>query len=295
MRVLATGAAGTVGSYLPEGVIKTDIDELDVTDQAVLGAQLDEHEPEVVLHLAAATDVDLCERDPRQAFIHNALGTRNVAIECQRRGITLAYVSTAGVFYGDKPEPYHEFDSPRPANVYGESKLAGEQYVRQLAPQSYIVRAGWMIGGGPEGEKKFVAKMLDRAERTGGIVAVDDKWGSPTYAPQLVTGILRLVETGRFGLYHMCNPGTCTRYEVAVAVNEELGGPYEVRPASSAEFPLPAPRARSEAMVNLVLELDGENHMPGWRDAIAEYVSTEWSGWTPGAADRPDPAVPAGA
>lgn len=280
-KVLATGAAGMVGAYLPDEVVKTTRAGLDVTDRRQLSARLDDEEPEVILHLAALTDVDRCEREPAHAFLHNALGTRNVALECARRGLTLVYVSTGAVFPGHKSEPYDEFDLTMPANVYGRSKLAGEEYVRQLAPRSYVIRAGWMIGGGPTGEKKFVAKMLKRAEQTGSIVAVDDRWGSPTYAPHLLAGIASLLESESFGLYHMVNPGSCTRYDIAVAVNEALGSPFEVERASSDMFPLPAPRGRSEAMTNLVLDLQGDDLMPPWRDALAEYMEREWADWRP--------------
>jgi dTDP-4-dehydrorhamnose reductase len=281
VKILATGAAGVVGSYLPQAVIKTDIGDLDVRDRQQVARAIDANDPDAVVHLAALTDVDACELDPDAAFHTNALGTLNVALECGMRDIPLVYVSTAGVFFGDKPDPYHEFDTPHPANAYGLSKLGGEQYVRQFARRSYVVRAGWMIGGGPNGEKKFIVKMLRHAEATGRITAVNDKWGSPTYAPHLVDGMLRLLETDCYGLYHMVNEGACTRYEIARAVNDFLGKPFEVHPVSSASFPLPAPRARSEAMNNLVLRLRGWDWMPRWRDALAQYLDQEWTGWSP--------------
>lgn len=283
MKILATGAGGVVGSYLPDDVVRTDIEDLDVRDPTQVAQGIEEHDPDVLIHLAALTDVDTCQLDPDAAFEVNALGTLNVALECAARDTPLVYVSTAGVFSGDKPDPHHEFDATGPANVYGQSKLGGERFIQQFAPRSFIVRAGWMIGGGPDGEKKFIVKMLRHAKETGRITAVDDKWGSPTYARHLIKGILRLLDTDRYGLYHMVNEGSCTRYEIAVAVNEFLGQPFEVHAVSSAAFPLPAPRARSEAMDNMLLRLRGWNWMPRWEDALAEYLEQEWAGWTPGA------------
>jgi len=282
MKILATGAAGVVGGYLPAEVVKTDIDTLDVRERAQVSSALQEHKPDLVIHLAAATDVDQCELDPDHAYRTNALGTRNVALACAERGITLVYVSTAGVFFGDKADPYHEFDVARPANVYGHSKLAGERYVERFAPKSFVARAGWMIGGGPGREQKFISKMLDRAERTGEISAVADKWGSPTYARHLVRGLLRLAETGAYGTYHFVNRGNCTRYDVAVAVTRRLGVSYRVTPVSSAHFPLPAPRARSEALDTMLLRLNGWDWMPPWEEALEEYLSDEWGDWKPG-------------
>ncbi|MBI4247721.1 MAG: dTDP-4-dehydrorhamnose reductase [Candidatus Rokubacteria bacterium] len=283
-RLLVTGAGGMVGSYAPEvfkGLdlaltdIVDDYQRLDVRDAAAVRAAVAAFRPDLVLHLAAATDVDRCQQDPDWAYHSNAVGTQNVALACQVADVPLVYVSTAGVFGGDKPEPYIEFDAPSPVNVYGVSKLAGEQVVTSLLSRWYIVRAGWMIGGGAR-DKKFVGKIaaLVAAGRSP-VRAVDDKLGSPTYAKDLLAGIRRLAETGDYGLYHMVNAGCGSRYEVACAVRDALGRPeVEVVPVSSAHFPLPAPRARSEAMRNLKLDLLGMPMRP-WREALHEYVTRE--------------------
>jgi len=282
MKILATGSGGMLGSYLPGDAIGTDKHDLDVTDRSQVAAKLDEHQPDVVLHLAAETNVDLCEGDADHSFRTNAVGTRNIAFEAAKRDLPLVYISTAAVFSGEKHEPYNEFDVPDPSNVYAASKLAGEHYVRQFAPRSFIVRAGWMIGGGPDTEKKFIAKMLDRAAQTGQIMAVDDKWGSPCYAKHHMAGILRLIETDEYGTYHMVNRGSCSRYEMALAINEVLGSPYDVVPVPSTKFPLPAPRGRSEAADNMMLRLMGwSDWMPHWRDAIEEYLQGEGSAFAP--------------
>jgi dTDP-4-dehydrorhamnose reductase len=235
--------------------------------------------PDVVLHLAAATDVDRCEQDPDLAFRVNAIGTQNVALAARDAGAVLVYISTAGVFGGEKPEPYTEFDAPAPANVYGHSKLAGERIVQTLLDRFYIARAGWMVGGG-EKDKKFVGKMLELIDdgRTS-LRAVDDKHGTPTYAKDLATGLRALLETGHFGLYHLVNGGgSCSRFDIAVELCRILGrADIEVDPVSSAHFPLPAPRARSEAMVNYKLQLlglDGQRH---WRDALRAYLREDLS------------------
>ncbi len=283
-RLLVTGAGGMVGSYAKEifvdyDLVLTDVTDglprLDVREPAEVRAAVADVKPDVILHLAAATDVDRCEQDPDWAYHNNAIGTQNVALACQPANTPLVYVSTAGVFAGDKPEPYIEFDVPRPANVYGVSKLAGEQIVSSLLRQYYIVRAGWMIGGGAR-DKKFVGKIARLIiEGAGPVRAVDDKWGSPTYAKDLLAGIHRLMQTGHYGLYHLVNTGCCTRYDVALKVREILRRPdVPIVPVSSAHFPLPAPRARSEAMRNLKLELLGI-HARAWQEALQEYVSTE--------------------
>jgi dTDP-4-dehydrorhamnose reductase len=287
-RILVTGATGVVGGYVSEvfsdhDLVLTDlagdVDRLDVADAPAVRKLVLDTKPDVVIHLAAVTDVDLCEKEPDLAYRTNAIGTQNVALASQAAGAVLVYTSTAGVFSGDKLDPYHEFDVPAPANVYGHSKLGGERIVQTLLNRFYIVRAGWMVGGGAK-DRKFVGKILEFIDRGDTrLQGVDDKLGSPTYARDLVRGIRALLETEYFGLYHLVNSGgNCSRYDVAVELCQILGrDDIEVEPVSSAHFPLPAPRARSEAMVNLKLQLLGIDSMPHWREALKSYVTEELS------------------
>jgi dTDP-4-dehydrorhamnose reductase len=284
-RMLVTGAGGMVGSYVPavfqdyDLVLTNRIEgmpHLDVREPPAVMQMVAEVKPDVVLHLAAATDVDRCEQEPEWAYHTNVIGTQNVVLACQAFDITMVYISTAGVFWGDKPAPYTEFDVPKPANVYGESKLAGEHIVSSLLRHYYIVRAGWMIGGGIK-DKKFVATIAKLIlEGKNPLRAVNDKLGTPTYGKDLLRGIHTLLDTGYYGLYHMVNKGCCSRYDVACAIRDILERPdVEIVPVSSAYFPLPALRARSEAMRNLKLELLGLDQMRPWQDALHEYIVTE--------------------
>lgn len=284
-RMLVTGAGGMVGSYVPEvfsdyDLVLTDtvngFSNLDVRDPTSVKKALAETKPDIVLHLAAATDVDRCEQEPNWAYHTNAIGTQNIALACQASDVVMVYISTAGVFWGDKPEPYNEFDVPNPANVYGRSKLAGEYIVSSLLRRYYIVRAGWMIGGGGK-DKKFVGKIARLiVEGKNPLQIVSDKLGTPTYGKDLLKGIRGLVGTGFYGLYHMVNRGVCSRYDVALEIRAILNRQdVEMIPVSSAYFPLPAPRAHSEAMRNLKLELLGLDGMRPWQDALGEYVTTE--------------------
>jgi dTDP-4-dehydrorhamnose reductase len=286
-RILVTGAAGVVGGYVAEAFADHDLVltdavadgyvAVDVSDADAVAAAIGDTRPDVVIHLAAATDVDRCELEPKHAWEINAAGTRNVALACRDARAVLVYTSTAGVFSGDKAEPYTELDEPGPANVYGHTKLAGEREVQDLLERYVIARAGWMIGGGPK-EKKFVGMMrrfLDEGRTE--LQAVNDKFGSPTYARDFAAGIRRLLELGDYGLYHLVNTGPpCTRYDVTVALCEILGrDDVVVEPVGSERFPLPAPRARSEAMANHKLEQRGLDLMRPWRDALAAYLREE--------------------
>jgi dTDP-4-dehydrorhamnose reductase len=283
--MLVTGANGMVGSYVRKvfrGVelIPTDItgdcQHLDVRNPNEVMETICSVSPQVVLHLAAATDVDRCEQDPDWAYHSNTIGTQNVALACQASGCVMVYISTAGVFRGDKPEPYTEFDRPRPMNLYGDSKLQGEKIVSTLLDKFYIARAGWMVGGG-EKDTKFVGKITQKiVEGATHLRVVDDKFGSPTYAKDLLGGVMQLLESDQYGLYHMVNKGAVSRLEVALAIKEILNRPeVEIEPVNSACFPLPAPRARSEMMRNYKLDLMEHNSMRFWKEALSEYLQEE--------------------
>jgi dTDP-4-dehydrorhamnose reductase len=232
--------------------------------------------PDLVIHLAAETDVDRCEREPDHAFRSNMIGTLNVTLACQKYGADLVYVSTAGVFDGTKEGAYTEFDKPAPVNAYARAKLEGENIVQTLYPRHYIVRAGWMFGGKHQ-DKKFVGKIASRCLEGGEsaeIRAVNDKRGSPTYAKNFLEGIRRLTGTGLYGLYHMVNGGVATRYDVAVEVARILQTGTRVSTASSDAFVLPAARPNSEYARNYKLELMGLNRMPHWTDALRDYLGS---------------------
>ena len=285
--IFVTGANGMVGSYLEEVFKKEEIyltdfnvdsktskiNFLDIRDPEAVKKEIRKVKPQFVFHLAAKTDVDKCEIEIDDTYLTNTIGTQNVALACQDTEIIMVYISTAGVFDGEKHEPYTEFDQPNPANIYGKTKLEGEKIVQLLLNKYYIVRAGWMIGG-KEKDKKFVGKMVHFFKERDKIQAVNDKIGSPTYAHDLIQGIKKLIKTNYYGLYHMTNNGVCSRFDVAVEIGKILGKKTPVEPASSALFPLPAPRARSEAMRNYKLELLNIVKMRTWQEALEDYLKS---------------------
>jgi dTDP-4-dehydrorhamnose reductase len=185
------------------------------------------------------------------------------------------------VFDGEKDGAYTEYDVAHPINVYGASKYEGERYVQSFLQRYYIVRAGWMVGGGTR-DHKFVAKILNQLKdgvRT--LYAVGDKWGTPTYAPDFAHCLSSLIETESYGLYHMACLGNGTRLDVARKILEVLGIDREVElvEVDSAYFQneFPAPRPRSEMMRNLVLDLQGLNTMRHWEDSLEEYLMTAFA------------------
>jgi len=260
--VTATGQSGQ------EGLVP-----MDIRDWGQVRHCIREQQPEVVLHLAAETDVDRCEQQPDHAFATNALGTENLAWACREQDAILVYISTANVFDGEKPEPYTEYDRTGSINVYGRSKLAGEHAVERAQGRHFILRAGWMVGGW-EIDKKFVYKIVQRCRSESQLKVVEDKFGSPTFTVDFARQLMPLVQTGRYGIYHLANQGVASRLEIAREVVQLLGKEQEVEicPVSSAEFPLPAPRPRSEMLRNLKLELIGMNHMPHWKASLRRYI-----------------------
>lgn len=283
--ILVTGSAGMVGSYAQEAfsdynLMLTDIVDgylyLDVQDRSAVFELINSKKPDYVCHLAAATDVDRCELEPDWAFRVNAEGTRNIALACKESGITMIYISTGAVFSGEKKTPYRENDHISPSNKYGVSKHEGEKIVQSLLNRFYIIRASWMIGGGCI-DKKFVGKVMHKimlGEKN--IKVVNDKFGSITYAKDLLYGIRELIKTDKCGTYHMTNGGMCSRYDIAKEIVNILGkSEVEIIPVSSDEFPLPAPRGYSEALENYRLNLMGLNHMSPWKEALKEYIKEE--------------------
>jgi len=298
MRILITGASGMLASDVISelersgsvifkenvNILKgdihprlSDIKEIDVRNLGEMDGWVSLEKPDFIFHLAAETNVDLCEQDRDHAYRSNYIGTENMALICQKYDIPLLYISTAAVFDGNKPDPYIEYDEALPinsANTYGRSKLLGEISVQHLLSRYFIVRASWLMGGW-EIDKKFVYKIVKQLESgTKEIRVVNDKFGSPTFTADFAKNLLPLIASGRYGLYHMANTGGGSRYDIALKIVQFMGleGKVKVQPISSAAFPLPAPRPRSELLRNQHLELIGLDHMPPWEESLRAYI-----------------------
>ncbi len=268
-RTLITGSNGMVGSYIDFG-IKTDRKSLDVTDRTGTLKAIRTHAPRVIIHLAAETDVDRCEREPNYAYLVNTVGTYNVAYAAGEVGAKLVYVSTAGVFDGSEKTPYDENGNPNPQNYYGRSKYLGEVIVQGLLKNYIIARSCWMFGGGREKDKKFVAKILSQIGKSE-IQTVNDQFGSPTFGKDLARGLAFLIEKDMRGIFHLSNKGLCTRFDMASRIFRLLKPRMKVLGVPASFFKLDAARAVNESLCSTKVDI-----MRPWEDALDEYLETEW-------------------
>jgi len=283
--VLITGAKGMLGQALGRAfqergwtVCAPGRDLLDVTLDGRVEETVAAARPGVVVHAAALTDVDACEQEPERAFLVNATGTRNVTLACRRTGVPLVYVSTDYVFGGPAAmggppvAGYREADPPCPANVYGASKLAGEAHVRALAPAWAICRTAWLFG--PDGPN-FVQALVDAARQGRRLRVVDDQRGSPTYTVDVAEAICELVSRPAWGrVYHVVNDGIASRFQLISAALEAAGLAGDLLcPASSGEFPRPAPRPAFSGLRTEALQEAGLGPLRPWRSALTAYLA----------------------
>ncbi|TSC64585.1 MAG: dTDP-4-dehydrorhamnose reductase [Parcubacteria group bacterium Gr01-1014_91] len=268
---IITGADGTIGTYV-DFDIRTNHRSLDVTNLAEVMKVCREHKPKLIIHLAAETDVDHCERDEGHAYNVNAVGTYHIALAARDLGAKLVYISTSGVFDGAKSEPYTEDDMPSPRTSYAHSKYLGELAVVGLLSDYLILRIAWVFGGGPTKDQKFIAKILRQIDKPE-IKVVSGKRGSPTYGKDLIAGMRRLIEEGKSGLYHMGNAGSPTRADVVREIVRTTGSRAQVEEVPASYFGLPADALRpdNESMVSKV------PYMRPWQEALKDYIETEWS------------------
>lgn len=274
MRILVTGARGMLGRDLVPALVArhqvdgVDIDDFDLTTPEATPAIIS-RKPELVAHLAAMTNVDGCERDPERAMLINGQGTRQVAQACLKLGIPMLYISTDFIFDGTKGEPYREDDKPNPLGHYGRSKLAGEEAVREIVPNYYIVRISWLFG---RHGKNFVSTILRIAQERGEVRVVDDQTGSPTYTVDLSQALARLIESRRYGIYHITNSGVCTWHGFASEAVRLAGLDAKVLPIKSDEYPTPTRRPAYSVLGDFNWVRNFGKPLRDWREALADYL-----------------------
>jgi dTDP-4-dehydrorhamnose reductase len=277
-RILLTGAGGTlgraIGAIFREGftIVPMKREDLDLTNLREIKSAVMRREPEVILHTAAMTNVDQCEKEPHLAYTVNWIATKLIADAARTLRIPMIYISTDYVF-GEEQERYREWDHPSPLSVYGKSKLFGEREVLNLVQEPYVVRTSWVFG---PGGKNFFSKIVDYL-KSGKLRAVSDQRSAPTYAPYLASALMNLIEDPPPpGIYHLPGEESASPLEFALHAREILGISVPVEAVTWQELKKPAQRPSSSILENTLLkELKGI-FVPGWRQALKEFLG-QWT------------------
>jgi dTDP-4-dehydrorhamnose reductase len=249
-----------------------DVQHLDICDIDKTYSVITRINPDLIIHAAAVSNVDGCEKDPDLAYRVNALGTRNIATACQRFDAVMVYISTDYVFSGsERPDMgYTEFDQTGPQNVYARTKLAGEQFVRQLLNKYYIVRPSWLFGSS---RANYLTEIADAFMEGKPINVTDDMVSAPTYVNDLAAAIGELITKPCYGTVHLCNGGFASRYGIAVHLAGLMGAPHSlIRKMTLKELNLAARRPSFSGLNNYIWKLERFKPLRHWQEAAEEFL-----------------------
>lgn len=273
--VLVTGANGQLGKSIhrissdyPElTFVFTDVAELDITNGKAVDAFFKSNKIAYCINCAAYTAVDKAEEEVDKAFLINATAAKNLAESCRNSGAVLIHVSTDFVFDGTKGAPYTEEDTPNPLSMYGKSKLKGEAYIQEIWDKHFIVRTSWLYS---EYGNNFVKTMLRLAETRDEISVVNDQIGSPTYAGDLASFLLEIINkpSKDYGIYHYSNEGSISWYDFAVEIFKQHKKAVGVSPIPASAYPTAAKRPAYSAMDLTKAKITFGNTVPLWKQRI---------------------------
>ena len=274
MSVLVFGAGGQLGSALAarDGVNALDRSQCDITDSKAIAAVLSAFRPDAIVNAAAYTAVDKAEAEPDMAFHVNAIAPGLIAQEAGRLGIPVIHISTDCVFSGAGSAPYSEENAATPINVYGESKLKGEQAVLAASPDNLVVRVSWVFSASGS---NFLHVVLKLAAKLDQLRIVSDQIGGPTYAGHLARDLLAMVPSlkGRGGVYHYCGAPFVSRADFAREILKQAGLSSTVTEIPTADFPTPAERPLNSRLDCSKIEKKFGLPQPDWREGLAEVLN----------------------
>jgi dTDP-4-dehydrorhamnose reductase len=287
-KIFVAGADGMLGTtlqnitdtskfLLTDKIISEKVVYCDIRDLEYTTLMVKEYQPDIILNFAALVDLEYCEKEKDDCYLTNTIAAIHLFNLAKDLNIPYVFISTAGIFGNDK-EFYTEEDQPLPLSTYGKSKYYVEQtLLNQNYPKYWIFRAGWMMGGGPEKDKKFVNKIMKQIKAGAKeLFVVDDKLGVPTYTKDFALSILKHIENELpYGLYNMVSKGEASRYETAVAINEHLNLGLTVHKVDSNYYKEEyfAPRPYSEKLINKALNDLDRNCMRDWKVCLHEYLN----------------------
>ena len=275
-KIWVCGSRGQIGQAVNDVVDKlefemldTDMDDLDVTDTDEVLRFGEMNRPDIIINCSGMTDIEACEENPSMAYKVNALGARNLAIVASKMQAKMVQLSTDDVFDGKSTAPYTEFDVTNTVTVYGKSKLAGENYVKEFTSKHFIVRSTWVYGKG----SNFITNFLQRAKEGGEIAVASDQFGSPTSANELARFLLHLVHTSEYGTYHATNRGICSRYAFAEEILKMTGKQVTLQPVPTVMDELSKVRPAYAVLDNFIMSMVPVYDFPQWQDSLREYLT----------------------
>lgn len=278
MKILVTGVRGQLGyDVVQEGesrgldMFGTDVDNMDITDAGQVKQVIEAYKPDAVIHCAAYTAVDAAEDNQELCRKINVNGTRNIAEVCRDLDIPMMYFSTDYIFDGQGENFWKEDDPKKPLNVYGQTKYEGELAVQELIDKHFILRISWVFG---VNGNNFIKTMLRVGPQRGEVGVVADQIGSPTYTYDLAKLVIDMIQTDKYGAYHVTNEGICSWYEFACEIFKQAGLDVKVNPLTTAEYPAKAARPFNSRMSKDKLINAGFKMLPSWQDALERYLLT---------------------
>jgi dTDP-4-dehydrorhamnose reductase len=276
MKILVTGYNGQLGyDVVREGrrhgyeMVGTTSQDLDITQKKVVTNYIHELKPDAIIHCAAYTAVDKAEDDKENCRNVNVNGTDNLAKAASEINAKFMYISTDYVFDGEGSSPFKETDTPNPIGYYGKTKHEGEEIVRELLKEWFIIRISWVFG---INGNNFIKTMLRLSETRDQLTVVNDQFGSPTYTVDLAKLLIQMIQTDKYGIYHASNEGFCNWAEFAAEIFEQAGKKVEVKGIPTEEYPTRAVRPKNSRMAKQKLvDMDFEL-LPKWQDALERYL-----------------------
>ena len=256
------------------------LEYLDFRDAEKYSLLVEKFNPDYLFHIGAYTDLEFCEKNQEETFKTNTESVKTAVRISNNKSIPLLYISTAGIFDGKK-NSYDEEDAPKPIGTYATSKYEAEKFVIQNSKKFLICRAGWMMGGGPKKDKKFIQKIIQQIKKGNKeLFVVDDKFGTPTYTYDFAKNTEVLIDTNNFGLFNMACEGNTSRLEVAEEILKilNLSDKIKVNRVKSGYFNKTffAERPNSENLINKKLNQKGLNLMRPWKETLREYINTSY-------------------
>lgn len=283
MNTTVIGSNGQLGSDIVKAfkangddVIELNHSQIEVSDIDSVSRALKNAKADVVINTSAQHNVEKCEKDPALSFAVNGIGARNLAIVCNDTGSTLVHISTDYVFDGAKRTPYVETDKTSPLNVYGNTKVSGEQFVESIAEKYFVVRTSGVYGHNPcraKGGLNFVEVMLKLSKERPEIRVVDDEILTPTFTQEIAKQLVILASSDAYGLYHATAEGSCSWYKFAKKIFELTKSNVNLNIAGPDEFPMKVSRPKYSVLENANLKKNGLNIFKPWDEALKEYLN----------------------